>query len=60
MRQCEKIKEISIEQADSMEQVEATEERIAEGVQNNSDVAQESITDSVIMKYHVINGVWIR
>ena len=40
VRQCEKIKEISIEQADSMEQVEATEERIAEVVQNNSDVAQ--------------------
>ena len=31
-----KIKEISIEQADSMEQVEVTAERIAEVVQNNS------------------------
>ena len=45
-RQCEKIKEISIEQADSMEQVEATEERIAEVVQNNSDVAQETSATS--------------
>ena len=41
-----KIKEISIEQADSMEQVEATEERIAEVVQNNSDVAQETSATS--------------
>ena len=31
-----KMKEISIEQAESMEQVEATAERIAEVVQNNS------------------------
>ena len=46
VRQCEKIKEISIEQADSMEQVEATEERIAEVVQNNSDVAQETSATS--------------
>jgi len=40
VRQCEKIKEISIEQ------VEATEERIAEVVQNNSDVAQETSATS--------------
>jgi methyl-accepting chemotaxis protein len=39
VRQCEKIKEISIE-------VEATEERIAEVVQNNSDVAQETSATS--------------
>ena len=37
-----KIKEISIEQADSMEQVEVTAERIAEVVQNNSAAAQET------------------
>ena len=41
-----KIKEISIEQADSMEQVEATEERIAEVVQNNSAAAQETSATS--------------
>ena len=46
VRQCEKIKEISIEQADSMEQVEATEERIADVVQNNTDVAQETSATS--------------
>ena len=46
MRQCEKIKEISIEQADSMEQVEATAERIAEVVQNNSAAAQETSATS--------------
>jgi len=38
VRQCEKIKEISIEQA--------AEERIAEVVQNNSDVAQETSATS--------------
>ena len=41
-----KIKEISIEQADSMEQVEATAERIAEVVQNNSAAAQETSATS--------------
>ena len=41
-----KIKEISIEQADSMEQVEATAERIAEVVQNNSAEAQETSATS--------------
>lgn len=41
-----KIKEISIEQADSMEQVEATAERIAEAVQNNSAAAQETSATS--------------
>ena len=41
-----KIKEISIEQADSMEQVEATAERIAEVVQNNSAAAQETLATS--------------
>ena len=46
VRQCEKIKEISIEQADSMEQVEATAERIAEVVQNNSAAAQETSATS--------------
>lgn len=37
---------ISIEQADSMEQVEATAERIAEVVQNNSAAAQETSATS--------------
>ena len=37
-----KMKEISIEQADRMEQVEATAERIAEVVQNNSAAAQDN------------------
>ena len=46
VRQCEKIKEISIEQADSMEQVEVTAERIAEVVQNNSAAAQETSATS--------------
>lgn len=41
-----KIKEISIEQADSMEQVEVTAERIAEVVQNNSAAAQETSATS--------------
>ena len=41
-----RIKEISIEQADSMEQVEATAERIAEVVQNNSAAAQETSATS--------------
>lgn len=41
-----KIIEISIEQADSMEQVEATAERIAEVVQNNSAAAQETSATS--------------
>ena len=41
-----KIKENSIEQADSMEQVEATAERIAEVVQNNSAAAQETSATS--------------
>ncbi|WP_455721070.1 methyl-accepting chemotaxis protein [Agathobacter sp.] len=41
-----KVKEISIEQADSMEQVEATAERIAEVVQNNSAAAQETSATS--------------
>ena len=41
-----KIKEISIEQADSMEQVEVTAERIAEIVQNNSAAAQETSATS--------------
>ena len=41
-----KIKEISIEQADSMEQVEATAERIAEVVQNNTAAAQETSATS--------------
>lgn len=36
-----KMKEISIEQADSMDQVEQTAERIAEVVQNNSAAAEE-------------------
>ena len=44
-----KIKEISIEQADSMEQVEATAERIAEVVQNNSAAAQETSATSQIL-----------
>ena len=35
-----------IEQADSMEQVEATAERIAEVVQNNSAAAQETSATS--------------
>lgn len=41
-----KMKEISIEQADRMEQVEATAERIAEVVQNNSAAAQETSATS--------------
>ena len=41
-----KIKEISIEQADSTEQVEVTAERIAEVVQNNSAAAQETSATS--------------
>lgn len=41
-----KMKEISIEQAESMEQVEVTAERIAEVVQNNSAAAQETSATS--------------
>lgn len=41
-----KMKEISIEQAESMEQVEVTAKRIAEVVQNNSAAAQETSATS--------------
>mgnify|MGYP001147092996 CR=1 FL=1 len=41
-----KMKEISIEQADSMDQVEQTAERIAEVVQNNSAAAEETSATS--------------
>lgn len=41
-----KMKEISIDQAESMEQVEVTAERIAEVVQNNSAAAQETSATS--------------
>ena len=41
-----KMKEISIEQADSMDQVEQTAERIAEVVQNNSVAAEETSATS--------------
>ena len=41
-----RMKKISIEQADSMDQVEATAERIAEVVQNNSAAAQETSATS--------------
>ena len=54
-----KIKEISIEQADSMEQVEATAERIAEVVQNNSAAAQEtSATSEELTAHRLTPFVW--
>ena len=55
VRQCEKIKEISIEQADSVEQVEATAERIAEVVQNNSAAAQEHILHISSIKRRIVS-----
>lgn len=57
-----KIKEISIEQADSMEQVEVTAERIAEVVQNNSAAAQETsaTSEELTAQATTLSGIQIK